>query len=164
MRVFIAIVAAGCLSFATQSTPTQSGRSMSIDDLLGAIRVTDPQLSPDGSRVVFVRATTDLKSGDRNADIWAVPSDGSSAAKELIGGNKADNTPRLSSDGRSVAFISSRDGAPQVYVADVKGGNIRRITNLSVGVQPPLVFSPDGSRVAVVSDVYPECPDEACNK
>jgi dipeptidyl aminopeptidase/acylaminoacyl peptidase len=164
MRVFIAIGAAAWLSLAAQSTPTQSGRSMTIDDLLGAIRVTDPQLSADGSRVVFVRTTTDLKSGERNADIWAVPSDGSSAPKELIGGNKADNTPRLSSDGRSLAFVSSRDGAPQVYVADAKGGNVRRITNLSMGVQPPLVFSPDGSRVAVVSDVYPDCADEACNK
>ena len=164
MRVFIAIGAAAWLSFAAQPTPTQSGRSMTIDDLLGAIRVTDPQLSADGSRVVFVRTTTDLKSGERNADIWAVPSDGSSAPKELIGGNKADNTPRLSSDGRSLAFISSRDGAPQVYLADIKGGNVRRITNLAMGVQPPLVFSPDGSRLAVVSDVYPDCADEACNK
>ena len=62
MRVFIAIGAAAWLSFAAQPTPTQSGRSMTIDDLLGAIRVTDPQLSADGSRVVFVRTTTDLKS------------------------------------------------------------------------------------------------------
>jgi dipeptidyl aminopeptidase/acylaminoacyl peptidase len=33
-----------------------------------------------------------------------------------------------------------------------------------VGVQPPLVFSPDGSRVAFVSDVYPDCADERCNE
>ena len=32
-----------------------------------------------------------------------------------------------------------------------------------MGVQTPLVFSPDGARVAFVSDVYPECADEACN-
>ena len=31
-------------------------------------------------------------------------------------------------------------------------------------MQPPLVFSPDGTRIAFVSDVYPECADEACNK
>ena len=33
-----------------------------------------------------------------------------------------------------------------------------------MGAQPPLVFSPDGAKVAFVSDVYPECRDEACNK
>src|SRR4051794_18988809 len=164
MRVFIAAALAAPLFFMPQSPPAQGGRPMAIDDLLAAVRVTDPQLSPDGSRVIFVRTTTDLKSGDRNADIWTVPADGSGPAKELIAGSKTDNTPRFSPDGRSIAFISTRDGAPQVYVADAKGENLRRITNLSMGVQPPLVFSSDASRIAVVSDVFPECSDEACNK
>ncbi len=164
MRALLAAAVAASLSFTSQTRNIQSGRPMTIDDLIGAVRVTDPQLSPDGSRVIFVRTTTDLKSGDRNADIWTVPSDGSGPARELIAGSKTDNTPRFSPDGRSIAFISTRDGAPQVYVADAKGGNVRRITSLSIGVQPPLAFSPDGSRIAVVSDVYPECSDEACNK
>jgi len=164
MRLFIAAALAASLFFTAQPPGAQGRRRMTIDDLLAAVRVTDPQVSPDGTRVIFVHTTTDLKSGDRNADIWTVPADGSSPAKELIGGSKTDNTPRFSPDGRTIAFISTRDGAPQVYVADAKGGNIRRITNLSVGVQPPLVFSSDASRIAVVSDVYPECSDEACNK
>ena len=164
MRVVIAAALAASLSFTSQAPGTERGRAMAIDDLIGAVRVTDPQLSPDGSRVLFVRTTTDLKSGDRNADIWTVPADGSGPAKELIGGSTSDNTPRFSPDGRSIAFISTRDGAPQVFVADGKGGNVRRVTSLSMGVQPPLVFSPDGSRIAVVSDIYPECSDEACNK
>ena len=164
MRVLFAAALAGSLSFASQAPNTQPGRPMTIDDLIGAVRVTDPQLSPDGSRVLFVRTTTDVKSGERNADIWTVPADGSGPSREFIAGSKTDNTPRFSADGRAVAFISTRDGAPQVYVADAKGGNVRRVTNLSMGVQPPLVFSPDGSRIAVVSDVYPECSDDACNK
>jgi dipeptidyl aminopeptidase/acylaminoacyl peptidase len=163
MRAFIA--AALVTSLCVVSSPRGQGqRAMAIDDLIAAVRVTDPQLSPDGSRVMFVHTTTDLKSGDRNADIWTVPADGSGAATQVVTGSKTDNTPRFSPDGRSIAFISTRDGAPQVYVADAKGGNVRRITNLSMGVQPPLVFSPNGSRIAVVSDVYPECSDEACNK
>jgi dipeptidyl aminopeptidase/acylaminoacyl peptidase len=137
---------------------------MTIDDLLAAVRVTDPQLSPDGSGVVFVRTTTDLKSGARNSDIWSVAADGGSAAREIVVGDKSDTTPRFLPHGRRIAFISSRDGAPQVFVADAGGGNVRRITNLTAGVQPPLVVSPDGSRLAFVSDVYPECADEACNK
>ncbi len=164
MRVFIAAALVGSLFFTSQNPNTRSGRPMTIDDLIGAVRVTDPQLSPDGSRVLFVRTTTDLKSGERNADIWTVPADGSGPSKEFVAGTKTDNTPRFSADGRAVAFISTRDGAPQVYVADAKGGNIRRVTNLSMGVQPPLVFSPDGARIAFVSDVYPECSDDACNK
>ncbi len=141
-----------------------AGRPMATDDLLAAVRVTDPQLSPDGSRVAFVRTTTDLKTGKRNADIWSVPADGSSAPAEAIGGDTSDNSPRFSPDGRRLAFISSRDGAPQVYLSDEAGRSIRKLTSLAMGVQAPLVFSGDGSRVAFVSDVYPECADEACNK
>ena len=141
-----------------------AGRAMTIDDLLGAIRIGDPQLSADGKTVAFSRTTTDVKSGKRNADIWAVAADGSGSPKELIGGDKSESTPRYSPDGRRLAFISSRDGAPQVYVADADGSNAKKITNLPMGVEPPLVFSPDGNRLAFVSDVYPECTDEACNK
>jgi dipeptidyl aminopeptidase/acylaminoacyl peptidase len=139
------------------------GRAMTIDDLLGAVRVSDPQLSPDGSQVVFVRTTTDLKTGKRNADLWSVRADGSSP-NEMIGAEGPDNTPRFSPDGKTLAFISSRDGVPQVYLAQMTRRSSAKLTNLAMGVQPPLVFSGDGSRVAFVSDVYPECADEACNK
>jgi dipeptidyl aminopeptidase/acylaminoacyl peptidase len=141
-----------------------SGRPMTIGDLIGAVRVADPQLSSDGSRVAFVRTTTDLKSGKRNADIWVVPADGSASPKELIGGETSETSPRFSPDGRRIAFLSTRDGGSQVYVADANGGNAKKLTDLAMGVQPPLVFSADGSKVAFVSDVYPECRDEACNK
>jgi dipeptidyl aminopeptidase/acylaminoacyl peptidase len=145
------------------SAVSQAGRPMTIDDLIGAVRVADPQLSPDGRTVAYLRTTTDLKSGKRNADIWTVAADGGSS-KELIGGDKSENTPRWSPDGRRLAFISNRDGASQVYVASADGSDAKKITELAMGVQAPLVFSPDGAHVAFVSDVYPQCTDEACNR
>lgn len=155
-----AVVAAIGLGQAQQP----SGRPMAIDDLIGSVRIGDPQLSPDGRTVVFVRTTTDLKTGARNADIWSVPADGSAEPKELIAGPRGESTPRFSPDGGRIAFISTRDGAPQVYVADAGGGQIKKVTDVARGVQPPLVFSPDGRTLAFVSDVYPDCPDEACNR
>ncbi len=137
---------------------------MTIDDLLVAIRVSDPQVTPDGRQVAYVRATTDLQAGRRNGDIWIVPSDGSAAPRLLVGGDKGESAPRFSGDGKKLAFISTRAGAPQVFVMDTDGGDrgtgapgsgdaARQITKLEAGVQPPLVFSADGSRVAFVSDV-----------
>src|SRR5664280_2365324 len=43
---------------------------------------------------------------------------------------------------------------------DLGGGEPRKLTDLAAGVQDPLVFSPDGKKLAFVSDVYPDCADE----
>jgi dipeptidyl aminopeptidase/acylaminoacyl peptidase len=140
----------------------QAKRPMALEDLLTAVRVSDPQLSPDGHRVLFVRTTTDWSSGRRNSDIWIVPADGSAAPKPFIVGPKSDDSPRFLSSGR-IAFISARHGAPQVYTADAGGRNVKAITHVSAGVQPPLVVSPDGQRVAFVSDAFPSCSNQACS-
>src|SRR5689334_16437696 len=99
------------VAFASQSY-AQTKRAMTIDDLITSVRVGDPDLSSNGKQVVFTRTTTVLDSGRRNADIWTVPADGSEAPKELIGGEKMEASARFTPDGKHIAFISSRDGAP----------------------------------------------------
>ena len=148
----------------TSAVRAQAKRPMAIDDLITAVRVGEPDLSPDSRQVIFVRTTTALDTGRRNADIWSVPADGSAAPSLLVGGERAENAPRFLPDGKRFVFTSSRDGAPQVYVADADGRNVKAITRLSGGVQSPLVVSPDGRHVAFVSDVYPPCADEDCNR
>lgn len=142
----------------------QGKRAMTIDDLITTIRVSDPQLSPDGKRVLYTRSTTVLDTGKRSSDIWVVPADGSSAPRAFIGGEKSQNTARFTPDGKRVVFISNREGAFQVYVADLDGRNSKAITKVSGGVQSPMIVSPDGKKVAFVSDVYPQCKDEDCNR
>lgn len=146
----LSFLAAALLALAS---PASAQRPMTIDDLIGAVRVADPQLSPSGNTVAFVRTTTDVKSGARNADIWVVSADGRSAPKLLIGGEKTENTPRWAPDGKRLAFISTRDGEPNVYLADADGSNVRAVAKVAGGVQPPLVFSPDGATLAFVADV-----------
>ena len=159
LAVSAALTAAGVVTGAQ----TQR-RAMTIEDLIVAPRIADPQLSPDGRTVLFVKTTTDGRTGRRNADIWSVPADGSGEPKALISGERSENTPRWSPDGKRIAFLANRDGATQVYIADADGGDVEKLTSVPAGAQAPLLWSPDGSRVAFVSDVYPECPDEACNK
>ena len=162
--VVVAMLAAAGLA-------AQGSRAMTINDLLLAVRVGDPQLSPDGRSVLYVRTSTEARADGvvyrRNADIRMAPTTQAQnvvGTAELIGGASSENSPRWFPDGKSIAFISSRDGEPQVFVADASGGNIRKLTNISGGVQPPLVVSPDGAMVAFVADVYPDCADDACNK
>ena len=140
-------------------------RAMTIEDLLVAPRVADPQLSPDGRSVLFLHTTTDGASGRRNADIHIVPADGSGEAKPLISGERSENTPRWSPDGKRIAFLSNRDGGQtQVYVADADGANSKKLSDVPMGAQPPLVWAPDSSRIAFVSDVYPDCADLDCTR
>jgi dipeptidyl aminopeptidase/acylaminoacyl peptidase len=146
-------LAAACTAALCFPSPSLAARPMTLNDLLAAVRVSEPQLSPDGKTVAFVRTTTDVGTGRRNADIWSVPADGSAAAKLLVGGDKTENTPRWSPDGKTLAFISNRDGEMQIYVADAGGGNVKQLTRVAGGVQPPMVFSPDSTLVAFVSDV-----------
>jgi len=63
-------------------------------------RVSDPQLSPDGTRVAFVVADV-LKDENRtNADIWLINADGSGEPRKLTGSPKRDAHPRWSPDGK----------------------------------------------------------------
>jgi dipeptidyl aminopeptidase/acylaminoacyl peptidase len=169
-RSFFLWVAAGAVALtafiAYEPVRAAAGRGMTIEDLLGVVRVSDPQLSHDGKGFLYVRTTTDLKTGQRNSDIWMGVSDGSSPAKPLVASEKSESTPRVSPDAsRRIVWISNRDGLPQVLMVDAKTGEgNKRITDLPLGVQPPLVFSPDGSKIAYVSDVYPDCPDLDCTR
>ena len=151
MNVRAALLASAVAMLAP--APASAARPMTIADLIGTVRVSDPQISPDGRMVAFVRTTTDVPTGKRNADVWIVAADGSSPPRALITGDKTENTPRWTPDGKHIAFISNRDGEMQVYLADADGGKARQLTKLAAGVQPPLVFSPDGAMLAFVSDV-----------
>jgi len=162
-RFFSILVLASLAALAARPL-AQSRQPMSIDDLITTVRVADPQLSPDAKRVIYTRTTTDLTSGRRNADIWSVPADGSAPSSVLISSDRSDNTPRFTPDGQHLLFVSTRGEDAQVYIANADGSGAKAVTHVSGGVQPPMVVSPDGKKVAFVVDVYPECPDDACNR
>ena len=100
----------------------------------------------------------------RHTEIWTVPAAGGVAPRALITSERNDNTARWAPDGSKIAFLSTRDGSSQVWIAAADGTAPRKLTNIAGGAQPPLVWSPDGSRIAFVADVYPDCADNTCNK
>ena len=109
---------------------------MTIADLITAVRVGDPQVSPDGQRVAFVRTTTDSATGKRNADIWVVAADGSARPRPFIAGPGERRHPALSRR-RPIAFISARErNAPGVPGGCLGAARSRRHPPLGRGAAP----------------------------
>jgi len=138
-------------------------RAFTIEDLYRIKSISDIHLSPDGKSVVYTLGTSDLPRATRQSHLWMMNIDGSEV-RQLTRGDKNEYSPAFSPDGHLIAFISDRDGSPNLFVIPVDGGEARKVTTISTGVSDPL-WSPDGQYVAFSTDVYPECGnDDACNK
>ncbi|MFO0906907.1 MAG: LpqB family beta-propeller domain-containing protein [Isosphaeraceae bacterium] len=107
--------------------------------------------SPDGSQVLFVAIT--LSGTQGNLDIVSVRSDGSSLSKVTNDGGKLvhQDWPAWSPDGQRFAFSSTHDGNQELYVANLDGTNVVRLTQ-SPGVDTHPCWSPDGRWVAFATD------------
>ena len=136
----------------------QSKRSITDKDLFRFQWIGDPQVSPDGSHVVFVRVTVNEKKDNYDTALWMVPTTGSDRPTRLTNG-KHDAQPRWSPDGKWIAFVRSsgeppKDGKPpasQLALLSLSGGEAWVMTDLPRPVSDP-VWSPDGKHVAFLCD------------
>ncbi|MGN6563280.1 MAG: S9 family peptidase, partial [Thermomicrobiales bacterium] len=130
-----------------------SKRSLTSDDLYRLTFVSDPQLSPDGAAVAFVRTTIDRDADAYRSRIWLAPADGATPPRAFTAGPN-DTAPRWSPDGQTLAFLAKRNGAAkaQVWLIGARGGEAWPLTALDEGVADPQ-WSPDGTRIACASQV-----------
>jgi Tol biopolymer transport system component len=107
---------------------------------------TDPQISPDGKKIVYVRRFADPMTDRRYANLWIINADGSDH-RPLSTGNRNDVSPRWSPDGSRLAYLSDADGKQQIYIRWMDGGQTARVTNLE---QTPeaISWSPDGKMLS----------------
>ena len=133
-------------------------RNITEKDLFGFNWVADPQISPDGSRVAFVRVTVNDKKDGYNTSIWTV-SPASGETHQLTTGTR-DSSPRWSPDGKYLVFVrvTEKDGrpdSPQLFMLAMAGGDSFQFTTLSHGAGQPR-WSPDGMTIAFVNDATPD--------
>ncbi len=118
-------------------------------DLLKFVWIADPQISPDGSRIVFMRVWVNQKPERYDSALWVVPTHGG-AARQLTAGPH-DSTPRWSPDGQQLAFIRSaekegRPQPPQIYLMSFEGGEAQPLTEMPNGAGG-IEWSPDGKTI-----------------
>jgi len=132
--------------------PRHDGRDPETDvlrnvDIFEFEVASDPQISPDGSRVAYVRQSMDIMTDQPRANIWIVNADGSDH-RPLLSGKDNYTSPRWSPGGDRLAYVSSAEGrGPQLYVRWLDTGQTAMLTNLR---KPPrgLAWSPDGRMIA----------------
>ncbi len=152
-------------AFAVFAPPVaaDSQRPITHEDLWLMPRVGSPEISPDGRWAVVVVARPAYDSDEQASHLWLVPTDGSESPRQLTFADGAESGASWSPDSTRIAFTTQREGdeAPQVYVLDLAmGGEARRVTSISTGARKP-IFSPDGGRIAFVSDVHPDSRSDA---
>ncbi|MFI7497816.1 S41 family peptidase [Streptomyces sp. NPDC049687] len=81
-------------------------------------------------------------------DVWLAPLDGGRAWR-VSADNVPVSTPRISPDGTTVAWASTRDGAPEVHIAPVDGGPATRLTHWGSWQTRVRGWTPDGQVLAV---------------
>jgi dipeptidyl aminopeptidase/acylaminoacyl peptidase len=136
-----------------------NGRPMSFDDVMAVRTVSDTEISPDGRWIAYVVTERDMKENQANADIWLVAAAGDRPPVRLTTSPKNDSQPRWSPDGQRLAFVSSREEKPQIFLISPFGGEAVRLTDSKAGVQA-FQWSPDGRRIAYLAEPDPTKEEE----
>jgi len=142
-----ALFAATCLASPALAAPAAAPtRYFTGSDLFNLEVATDPQISPDGRTIVYVRRSNDIMTDRARSTIWLVDV-ATGQQRPLIAGAGSYSSPRWSKDGGRLAYVAAEGGNPQLYVRWMSSGESARITGLPDSPDS-IAWSPDGGRIA----------------
>lgn len=120
---------------------------LSIDNLLqiSSLVNSSPRWSPDGSQIIF-------SSSLNNGGLVSISPEGGFPTRLPFRFSGASD-PRWSPDGKWVSYISSKSGAPEIWIWSVSDGDHMQLTDLGGRINS-LNWSPDSKWIAFADDLY----------
>ena len=156
-------VAAPVWAEAPAAPPAASAQDLNTftwQDMIALNRLGDPQVSPDGRRVVYSVTATDVDANRRSGALFMMDLNEPGEPVRLAINEGGANTARWGSDG-NLYFLSGRSGSSQVWRAAADGTGPVQVTNLPLDVNA-YRLSPQADKVVVSLAVFPDCADLAC--
>jgi dipeptidyl aminopeptidase/acylaminoacyl peptidase len=136
-----------CFSGGARAAPAEGpAKTFQPQDLFSLEQAQDPQIRPDGEAVAYVRASEDIMIDNDRRAIWLVDVAGGAQVPIATGAGSA-FAPRWSPDGQRLAYVSTAEGSPQLYVRWMATGTTARIASLPAS-PGNLAWSPDGRTLA----------------
>ena len=153
-------------AISAQAVEPPAQRPMTHEDVWLMRRIGAPVLSPDGHLAVVSVAEPAYDPKEQVSDLWLLHPGSDLGARRITFTKGAESGVTFSPDGKRLAFTAKRDGdqEEQIYVLDLfNGGEAQRITDVPMGARSPR-FSPDGTQIAYVTDVWPGALDDTDNR
>ncbi|MGI8432733.1 MAG: prolyl oligopeptidase family serine peptidase [Chthoniobacterales bacterium] len=159
------------LAFPLAAAPNEQSsgkRPFTFETMMQLKRLAEPVPSPDGQWVVFAATDVDLAANTKKSHLWIVPAAGGEARRLNESSNEEEH-PRFSPDGQRLLFTSKATDPAQLWLvgfdsaAGKLNGPARQVTTLSTGADSA-IWAPDGKNFVFVSEVFPDCKDDACNQ
>lgn len=117
------------LVFLSTSVLSQEKSDLQLLDIFDYEYVSDPQISPDGSKVIYVRNFKDIMTDKNLSNLWIVNADGSQN-RPITSGNQNDMNPRWSKDGKKIIFLSNKhDDKMKLYLMWLDSRDTFPLTN-----------------------------------
>jgi len=160
MKVSSSVAAAAAVGLWFCTTPTPAAQTPSVRDLVRQVRLSDPQLSPDGKTVAVIETRADLDSDEFRSEIMLIELS-SGQIRPLTRGRHHASYPRWSPSGDGIGFIAQdADKNGQLFVLPMGGGDALQLTKGKDGVSQ-FAWSPDGVSIAyAIADPKPELKGE----
>ena len=153
--VFSAIVFTSLLSAAFAGD--LEDEKLELIDVFQLEYAADPQISPDGMYIVYVRSFMDIMADRRRSNLWILNADGSEH-RPLTSGNENHRSPRWSPDGKRLLYVSGEEDSSQIYCRWMDTGQTARLSRVLTSPRD-IAWSPDGSFIAF-SMLVPEPPEK----